>query len=112
LPLFEKARVEVYIPDSPRPAYRRLLKSLEREFTHTFGGCTILRAVNGSYLSRKGSLVRDRINLIYTDTPLSVREDFERFSRYGERLHFAAQNSLEEEAVLVVMFRVYHAIGS
>jgi hypothetical protein len=108
LPLSEKARVEVYIPDSPRPAYRRLLKSLEREFTHTFGGCTILRGVNGSYLSRRGPIIRDRINLIYTDTSLNVRDDFERFSRYGEALHLEARRALEEEAVLVVMFGVFH----
>ena len=108
MPLSEKARVEVYIPDSPRPAYRRLLKSLEREFTHTFGGCTILRGVSGSYLSRKGLIIRDRINLIYTDTSLNVRDDFERFSKYGERLHLEARRALDEEAILIAMYGVYH----
>ena len=108
MPLSEKARVEVYIPDSPRPAYRRLLKGLDREFTHTFGGCTILRGINGSYLSRKGLFVRDRINLIYTDTSFSIRDDLERFSRYAEALRLGVDRALDEEAVLVVTYTVYH----
>jgi hypothetical protein len=108
LPLSEKARVEVYIPDSPGPAYRESLEKLDLEFTHTFGGCTILRGIDGSYLSGRGRVVRDRMNLIYTDTPLSIRDNFAQFSKYGEALHVAVQRALEEEAVLVVMFGVYH----
>jgi hypothetical protein len=108
LPLSEKARLEVYIPDSPRAAYRELLENLDREFTHTFGGCSVLRGIDGSYLSRKGLLIRDRINLIYTDVPLSNRDNLARFSRYGEALRLATYKALEEEAVLVVMFGVYH----
>jgi len=108
LPLSEKARLEVYIPDLPETPYRQLLEDLDREFTHTFGGCTILREVNGSYLSRKGSLVRDRINLIYTDAPLSIRDNLGQFTRYGEALRLAVDRALDEETVLVVMYGVYH----
>jgi hypothetical protein len=43
LPLSEKARIEVYLPDLPAPAYRELLDVLNREFTYTFGGCSILQ---------------------------------------------------------------------
>jgi hypothetical protein len=45
LPLSEKARIEVYLPDVPRPAYQDLLAALEQEFTYTFGGCTTLRGL-------------------------------------------------------------------
>jgi hypothetical protein len=50
LPLSEKARIEVYLPDLPKPAYEDLLESLDQEFTYTFGGCTIVRRLDGSYL--------------------------------------------------------------
>jgi len=53
----------------PRAAYRDLLSALTQEFTYTFGGCTIIRGLNGSYLSQAGLPIQDRINLIYTDTP-------------------------------------------
>ena len=108
MPLSEKARLEVYIPDSPGIAYRQLLEDLDREFTHTFGGCTVLRGIDGSYLSRKGLLVTDRIYLIYTDAPLSIRDNLGQFSRYGEALRLAVDNALEEETVLVAMYGVYH----
>jgi hypothetical protein len=70
LPLSEKAGIEVYLPDLPRPAYQELLDSVDREFTYTFGGCTIIRGLAGSYLSRHGQILKDRISLIITDTPL------------------------------------------
>jgi hypothetical protein len=37
LPLSEKARIEVYLPDQPTAAYRDLLDALDQEFTYTFG---------------------------------------------------------------------------
>lgn len=37
MPLFERARVEVYLPDLPRSRYEDLLFALRQEFTHTFG---------------------------------------------------------------------------
>ena len=40
MPLSEKARIEVYLPDALHPAYAELLEVLDREFTCTFGGCT------------------------------------------------------------------------
>jgi hypothetical protein len=42
-----------------------------------FGGCTIIRGLDGSYLSQAGSPIQDRINLIYTDTPYTFEENFE-----------------------------------
>ena len=46
MPLLERARVEVYVPDLPAPHYRNLLLSFEEEFTYAFGGCTIVRALD------------------------------------------------------------------
>jgi hypothetical protein len=61
LPLSEKARIEVYLPDVPRQAYQDLLGALEQEL------------------------------------------------RYVDEQRDAALEALEEEAVLVVVFKVYHA---
>ena len=64
MPLLERARVEVYVPDLPTPHYRNLLLSFEEEFTYAFGGCTTVRGLDGSYLSQAGVKTPDRINLI------------------------------------------------
>lgn len=109
MPLSENVRVEVYLPDLPTPSYRDLLEALEQEFTYTFGGCTILRGLDGSYLSHAGFPMQDKVNIIYTDMPLPFEENFDRLSRYADRLTKAAYESLEEEAILVAAFRVYHA---
>ena len=42
MPLSEKTRIEVYLPDLPLPAYQKLLEALRREFTHSFGGSTMM----------------------------------------------------------------------
>ena len=70
--LLERARVEIYVPDVPEAHYRNLLLSFEEEFTYAFGGCTIVRGLDGSYLSRAGVKTPDRISLIYTDLPSCV----------------------------------------
>ena len=67
MPLLERVRVEVYVPDLPAASYRNLLLSLEDEFTYAFGGCTIVRGLDGNYLSQAGVKTPDRINLLYTD---------------------------------------------
>ena len=54
MPLSEKARIEVYLPDVTRLAYEDLLDAFEQEFTYTFGGCTTVRGLEGNYLSRLG----------------------------------------------------------
>lgn len=108
MPLSEKARVEVCLPDLPKQAYQNLLEALEQEFTYTFGGATIIRGLDGSYLSQAGLPIRDRINLIYTDTAFSFEENFDRVSRYTDELRKAAFEALEEEAILVVVLKVYH----
>jgi hypothetical protein len=107
--LSEKARIEVYLPDLPAQAYQELLAALHQEFSYTFGGCTILRGLDGSYLSRRSQQVRDRINLVYSDTPFGFDENFERLSRYADELRGATFEALAEEAVLIVVLKVHHA---
>ena len=105
MPLSENVRIEVYLPDLPTPSYRDLL---EVDFV-TFGGCTIVRGLDGSYLSQAGFPMQDKINIIFTDFPLSLEQNLDRLSRYTDNLTRAAFDSLEEEAVLVTAFQVYHA---
>ena len=109
MPLSENVRIEVYLPDLPTPSYRDLLEALEREFTYTFGGCTIVRGLDGSYLSQAGFPMQDKVNIIFTDLPLSLEQNLDRLSRYTDNLSRAAFDSLEEETVLVTAFKVYHA---
>jgi hypothetical protein len=86
-----------------------LLDSLHREFTYAFGGCTMIRALAGSYLSRQGQILKDRINLIITNTPLIFAQDFDNISRYADHLRQAAFVALDEEAVLVVVYPIHHS---
>ena len=110
MPLLERARVEVYVPDLPAPHYRNLLLSFEEEFTYAFGGCTIVHGLDGSYLSRAGVKTPDRINLIYTDLPLALSTNFESAARYADELKEAAFDALDEEGILVAVSQVYHAV--
>jgi hypothetical protein len=87
-----------------------LLLSFEEEFTYAFGGCTIVRGLDGSYLTQGGVKTHDRINLIYTDLPISFPVSFENAARYAHELNQAAVDALEEESVLVTVAPIYHAI--
>jgi hypothetical protein len=107
LPLSGKARIEAYLPDLPSPNYQELLEALQREFTFTFGGCTLIRDLDGSYLSQQGEWIQDRINLVYTDTPFSFEK--KTLARYADRLRSAAFRALKEEAVLIAVYQVYHS---
>ena len=109
MPLSEKARIEVYLADLPKPSYQDLLNAFDQEFTYAFGGCTIIRGLDGSYLSQAGLILQDRINLIYTDTPYGFKESFEIIAKYSDKLREAAFKGLEEEAILVVVYPVYHS---
>ena len=64
MPLSEKARIEVYVPDLPQETYQNLLDALAQEFTYTFDGSTIMRGLDGRYLSTHGLQVQDRVHLI------------------------------------------------
>ncbi len=108
--LLERTRIEVYLPDLPTAAYQKLLEAFDTEFTHSFGGCTINRGLEGSYLSRAGVKTPDRINLIYTDIPVALSTSFEVVAAYAGELKKTAFESLSEEAVLVVVKQVYHTL--
>ena len=110
MPLLERARVEVYVPDLPTAQYRNLLLSFEEEFTYAFGGCTIVRALDGNYLSRAGMKTPDRINLIYTDLPVALSTNFRSAALYAGELKQAAYDALAEETVLVTVGQIYHAV--
>jgi hypothetical protein len=86
-----------------------LIEAFAREFTYAFGGCSVLHGLDGRYRSRIGTIVPDRINLINTDTPFSFAENFPQISRFADELRDAAFEALEEEAVLVAAYSVYHA---
>ena len=108
MPLSERARVEVYLPDLPRAIYQNLLAALTREFTYAFGGCTIVGGLDGSYLSQAGVPIQDRINLIYTDTPNAFEDNFQIISNYADKLKRAVFAALEEDAILVAVMKIYH----
>lgn len=86
MPLLAKGRIEIYLPDLLESSYQNLLQAFDDEFTYTFGGCTIVRGLDGSYLSKLGEKIQDRINLIYTDTPYSFQENEELLSIYTDEL--------------------------
>jgi tRNA G10 N-methylase Trm11 len=54
--------------------------------------------------------LQDRISVIYTDTPYGFNENFEIISKYADKLRQAASKALEEEAILVVVYSIYHSI--
>lgn len=110
MPLLERTRVEIYLPDLPTAAYQKLLEAFDTEFTYSFSGCTTNRGLEGSYLSHAGIKTPDRINLIYTDIPVALSTNFELIAAYAEELKRAAFEALSEEAVLVVITQVYHTV--
>jgi len=109
LPLSEKARVEVYVPDLPLNTYYRLLEQLEAEFTYNFGGCTLQRGLEGNYLSQVNEPIQDRVNLLYADIPYSFSENLSLLSSFADELRNRTAEALDEEAILVVVMPVYHA---
>ena len=108
MPLSARARIEVYLPDLPKIAYHELLAALDREFTYTFGGATTCRGLDGSYLSVAGMPIRDRVSLIYADTPFSFPRQRRMIARYAEDLQAAAVAALDEESILVAIIPIYH----
>jgi hypothetical protein len=110
LPLLERVRVEVYIPDLPSAEYQNLLISFEAEFTYAFGGSSVLRGLDGCYLSAGGDRIWDRINLIYCDSPIALSTNFASVAAYVGELKRVAMEALAEEAVLVSVYQVYHSL--
>ncbi len=110
MPLLERVRVEVYLPNPHLPEYENLLQLLKQEFTYAFGGCSVVRGLEGSYLSIAGTVMPDRIDLIYSDVPLTLSLDFAIVSGYARELKRAAMEALAEEAILITVEQIYHAV--
>jgi hypothetical protein len=109
LPLLERVRVEVYLPDLPSSEYQNLLRSFEEEFTYAFGGSSIVRGLEGNHLSQSGERIPDRINLLYSDAPLPLSTNFDSLAAYVQELK-CATDALSEEAILISVEQVYHAV--
>ena len=108
MPLSEKVRIEIFIPDLPDPIYGHLLEELGNELSYAFGGCTI-NPVAGKYRSTAGWILPDNINLLFTDTPFQWKKDRKVIELYAERLQDAVSQALEkEEVVLIAVYPVYH----
>ena len=110
MPLFQRARIEIYLPKRGNNVYARLQQAFEREFLQTFGGCTVIRGIKGLYLDSEGETVVDQIDLVYADTPFDLDGHFEEVSRYTDALREAALEAADEESVLIVVDRIYHSL--
>jgi len=111
LPSFvPRIRVEVYIPIRYEAAYQDALSWVIREFTELRGGCTVLENVSGYYLSQSNQIIDDRVNVVYSDFPLSwnKRTDRAEALQYCGGLQLFLLENLTEEAVLVSAYPVFH----
>ena len=109
MPLFEKVRVEIFIPDLPDPAYARVLDELGDELSYAFEGCSIISAA-GKYRSFEGSILPDQITILFTDTPFRWELDQSIVQEYAARLQTSVRRALpNEEAILISVFPVSHA---
>ena len=108
MPLSEKVRLEIFIPDPPETAYRDLLAELATELSYAFGGCTEILA-SGKYRSFDGLIISDKINILFSDAPLLWERDRLALEQYVDWVKRAAQRALErEEVVLVSVYAVAH----
>ena len=108
MPLSEKVRLEIFIPDPPDTAYRDLLEELATELSYAFGGCTEV-AASGKYRSFEGFIFSDKINILFSDAPLLWERDRLALGQYVDWVRDAAQLALEqEEVVLVSVYPVAH----
>ena len=108
MPLSEKVRIEIFIPDPLDVAYRDLLKELATELSYAFGGCTQVPAL-GQYRSLVGPISTDKINILFSDAALLWDRDRLAIAQYVDRVRSAAQRALErEEVVLNCVYPVCH----
>lgn len=110
MPLSVRARVEIYLPDRPDAVYQDLLDTIVKEFTTSFGGCSVKRAVDGYYLSDGGQSIADRIIIVYSDTTFDFRENLDSLTEYADDLREYAFNALDEEEILVACWPVHQSI--
>jgi hypothetical protein len=85
-------------------------RAFESELLHTFGGCTVIKGIKGLYKGADGKTDKDRINLVYADTPFDFDEHFDQLSKYTDELRQAALEASDEESVLIVVHSIYHSL--
>lgn len=111
MPLSEKIRIEIFVPDLPDPIYGRILEEFGDELSYAFGGCTITPG-SGKFRSASGLILPDRINILFTDTPFEWKEDRAVIEKYAEELQDVIQQALKnEEVILVTVYPIYHVSG-
>jgi hypothetical protein len=109
LPLSEKIRIEIFIPDLPDPIYGNILEHLGNELTYAYGGSTAI-ATTGKYRSSDGLISPDKVNLLFFDTPFLWERDRLLVELYAERIRSVVKRALaQEETILVAAYPVYHA---
>ncbi|MBA3766157.1 MAG: hypothetical protein H0W99_04040, partial [Acidobacteria bacterium] len=64
----------------------------------------------GEIAEKKRLRIMRHLHLIYTDLPLALSTNFEGVARYAGELKQAAVEALAEEAILVAVTQVYHAV--
>ena len=108
MPLSEKVRIEIFIPDPPDSAYRDLLEELAIELSYAFGGCTEVMA-SGKYRAFDGLILSDKINILFSDAPLLWERDRLALAQYIDWMKDAVQRALErEEVMLISVYPVCH----
>jgi hypothetical protein len=66
--------------------------------------------LRASYLSEAGDRIPDRINLVYSDASLALSTNFDTVAAYVGELKRVSMEVLSEEAVLISVEQVYHAV--
>ncbi len=108
MPLSERVRIEIFIPDPPDVSYRVLRQEIASELSYAFGGCTEISAA-GKYCSPQGRIVSDNIRILFSDAPIQFERDQVTLSQYVDWVKHAAQQSLEnEDEVLISVYPVCH----
>jgi hypothetical protein len=98
------------LPRSNDAAYRLIRAAFEKEFLGTFGGCTLIADLKGSYLNESGGVDTDVVDLLYVETPFDLEEYRDEIAAYATALQEIVRKSTPEEAVLVVVHETLHAI--
>lgn len=84
------------------------MEELGDELSYTFGGCTVT-STQGKYRSTAGSILPDKINILFTDTPFLWEKDRLLLEQYTTALQQVVQQVLRnEETILISVYPVYH----
>ena len=66
MPLSEKVRIEIFIPDLPDSIYDQILEEFGDELSYACGGCTIMSG-SGKYRSSSGLILLTSIRIFLRD---------------------------------------------